>query len=101
MHREKASDSCDVGRSPTLLAQDFPTLRFEHLEDPWWHAADHDHRGIPVEPLHAFEERLERFKAWLQARPERVITAVGHGTFFRVLTGGRSFANCELVTWEL
>jgi broad specificity phosphatase PhoE len=101
LHREKATDSCDVGRSPGLLAAEFPMLRFEHLADPWWHAADLDHRGIPVEPEPVFHGRLEGFRAWLRARPERVIAAVGHGTFFRHLSGAASFANCELVTWPL
>jgi broad specificity phosphatase PhoE len=101
LHREKATDSCDVGRSPSLLAAEYPMLRFDHLDDPWWHAADPDHRGIPVEPEDFFRGRLERFRAWLKARPERVIAAVGHGTFFRNFAGAASFANCEKVTLEL
>ncbi|MBI1778372.1 MAG: histidine phosphatase family protein [Proteobacteria bacterium] len=101
LHREKQTDSCDVGRSPSILEAEFPSLRFGHLGDPWWHDEDHDHRGIPIEPDSRFAERVQRFRAWIEARPERVITAVGHGTFFRILTGGRPFANCELFTFEL
>ena len=101
LHREKQTDSCDVGRSPSILAAEFPQLRFDHLADPWWHDRDPDLRGIPIEPDHAFQDRLARFRAWLAARPERTITVVGHGTFFRMLTGGRSFANCELVSWAI
>ena len=47
-----------------------------------------------------FEERVERFRGWLAARPERMIAVVGHGTFFSRLTG-RFLANCEVAVLEL
>ena len=36
-HREKLESSCDVGRSPLHLKEEFPHLDFDHLDDPWWH----------------------------------------------------------------
>ena len=96
-HRERLESSCDVGRSPALLGQEFPALRFDHLDDPWWHAGEPDARGIPYEPEHVFGARVAHFAEWLDGRPERAIAVVGHGTFFRWLTG-RWMANCEVVT---
>ncbi|MCP8938544.1 histidine phosphatase family protein [Alsobacter sp. SYSU M60028] len=96
MHREKLESSCDIGRSPRALAADFPHFAFDHLADPWWHCGPADERGIPVEPHEVFQERVARFRGWLLDRPERAVAVVGHGTFFRELTG-RWFANCEVV----
>jgi broad specificity phosphatase PhoE len=98
--REWLCSSCDVGRSPQALAQAFPALAFDHLEDPWWHVGECDERGIPVEPEQAFLARVAAFRAWLAARPERVVTVVSHGGFLFRLSG-HSFPNCGLVTWEI
>lgn len=100
LHRERAENSCDVGRSPIALRRDFPMLAFDHLDDPWWHDSERDHRGVAVEAEETLQARVNDFRAWLAARPERVITVVGHGTFLNRLTGHR-FANCEHLAWEL
>lgn len=99
-HREHLEDSCDIGRSPATLAAEFPEFAFDHLDDPWWHAGPVDHRGIPVEPREMFLARVRDFAAWLAAHPAGIVAVVGHGAFFRHLTGGRSFANCEIVPWS-
>lgn len=96
-HRERLESSCDVGRSPALLGADFPHWSFDHLADPWWHAGELDTRGLPYEPEDVFQERVRHFAEWIDARPETAIAVVGHGTFFRHLTG-RSMNNCEVVT---
>jgi broad specificity phosphatase PhoE len=98
--REWACSSCDVGRSPRALAQAFPQLTFDHLEDPWWHVGASDANGIPMEPEESVLARVAVFRAWLAARPERTITVVSHGGFLFRLSGS-SFANCALVTWEI
>ena len=101
LHREWLWSSCDVGRSPHLLAGDFPAVSFAHLDDPWWHDShEKDALGIAVEPEPAFLLRLEAFRTWLGARPEERIAVVGHGTFFFKLTGVH-LANCEMLSWEL
>lgn len=104
LHREHGFSSCDVGRAPALLAAEYPSLRFDHLPETWWeddaHCAEPDERGIRVEPIEACHARVERFRAWLGARPECVIAVVGHGTFFHHLTGGRWLDNCEVVALE-
>ena len=96
LHREHQDSFCDIGRAPAALAADFPTLRFDHLDDPWWHE-DPDHDAPFVrETLDALQQRVSAFADWLSDRPERVIAVVGHGTFLRTLTDV-GFANAQRV----
>ncbi len=99
LHRERVENSCDVGRSPALLAQEFPAFRLHHLPEVWWHTTDTpDARGICVEPMELVQRRADEFRRFLAQRPERVIAVVGHGTFFLQLTG-QALANCQV--WEM
>jgi broad specificity phosphatase PhoE len=99
LHRELLENSCDVGRSPSALSAEFPMLTFDHLSDPWWHNGQEDDRGVAVEPDHLITRRLADFSRWLRGRPEDVVVVVGHGGFFRRLTG-RSMRNCEIMEWR-
>lgn len=99
LHREWQEHSCDMGRSPRFLAEEFPDLAFDHLDDPWWHHVDLDANGVAVEPLDNFHMRVAEFRLWLKARPEKAIVVVGHGCFFRQLAD-REFANCEIHQWQ-
>lgn len=100
LHREWQEHSCDVGRSPKLLAREFPDLAFDHLGDPWWHHPDADASGaVVIEPLASFHGRVSRFRQWLAERPEEAIVVVGHGAFFHHLLG-RTPANCEIIRWQ-
>jgi glucosyl-3-phosphoglycerate phosphatase len=99
LHRERLESSCDVGRSPGELAGDYPHLAFDHLTDPWWHAPDGHEGPFAVEPEEVFLARVEAFRRWVAERPEPRLAVVGHGTFFRALTG-RTFANAEAVAWD-
>jgi broad specificity phosphatase PhoE len=99
LHRELLENSCDVGRSPSALSTEFPILTFDHLNDPWWHVGQKDNRGVAVEPDHLFAQRVTDFSRWLRARPEDVVVVVGHGGFFRRLTG-RNLRNCEIMEWS-
>ena len=101
LHREYLENSCDVGRHPRALSDDFPSLTFDHLDEAWWYreSEDHNHVESPViaqEPMDNFFDRVEAFRASLLARPEDSVLVVGHATFFRHFSGGRMFANCEL-----
>ena len=97
--REQLGNSCDVGRSPTELAAEFPMLDFDHLDDPWWHNGEKDHRGVPAEPTEHVDRRVAEFSKWISERPESSIAAVGHGEFFRRLTG-TYLKNCEVMEWH-
>jgi broad specificity phosphatase PhoE len=99
LHRERLESSCDVGRSPRILAEDFPDLAFDHLDDPWWHCGPDSGRGFAVEPYEPFRRRVDRFRDWLAELPEQRVAVVGHGTFFHALTG-RWLANCETMEWS-
>lgn len=100
LHREHQDSFCDIGRSPDLLAVDFPMLRFDHLEDPWWAVAPEHDGPYLRESLSALARRVEVFTDWLQTRPEQTIAVVGHGTFLRTLTG-KVFANAERFVFRL
>lgn len=100
LHRERVEHSGDLGRSPSLLALDFPHLAFDHLEDPWWHCELHQPQIVVVESVEAVAARVRQFREFLVKRPEKRLAVVGHGTFLRHLTG-HSFANCELRTITL
>lgn len=96
LHRERVTASCDIGRSPKLLAADFPDLSFDHIGDPWWHCEDVDASGIPQEPLDVVHGRVAEFRNWLRGRPETRIAVVGHSAFFFHMTSHK-FANCEIL----
>jgi broad specificity phosphatase PhoE len=101
LHRECLESSCDVGRAPVALRQDFPDLTFDHLDEVWWHRdGEPDHRGLVLESREILDERVRAFRDWLQGRPERLIAVVGHGTFFFHMTG-RFLRNCEIAVLEL
>ena len=100
MHRERVEHSGDIGRSPRLLAEQFPHLDFSHLEDPWWHCERHQPQVIVVESEDNVRGRCQKFRELLLARPERRLAVVGHGTFLRHLSGF-VFANCERRTITL
>lgn len=96
LHREKQESFCDIGRSPSVLAAEFTTFGFDHLDDPWWHDGSLDGAPYPRESLAAFEARVAAFGDWLSARPESCIAVVGHGTFLNCLTGA-VFANAQRI----
>jgi len=101
LHRERVENSCDVGSSPRLLSSAFPAFAFDHLPEIWWHNHEApDERGVCIEPIDLVHSRALQFRQLLSRRTERHIAVVGHGTFFRALTG-RMLANCEVVELAL
>ena len=97
-HREHLEAFCDIGRTPVELAAEFPGLAFDHLDDPWWHNGPVDERGLPIEPHEVFNGRVQGFTQWLTEHPSATVAVIGHGSFFRHMTG-RGFANCEILSW--
>lgn len=96
IHREKVTNSDDVGSPPDLLRSRFPHLSFDHLDDHWWHRGPLDELGVPVEPDTSVDERVAAFRRALSQRTEQRIVVVGHGNFFARLVG-RHLDNCEIV----
>lgn len=95
--RERAAFTCDIGSSPGALGERFRTLRFDHLDDPWWH----DHVALGEgESEAAVVERGGRFRAAMaQAVDWPNVGVVTHWGFIRALTG-RSVLNGEIVRLE-
>lgn len=107
---EKVFTTGDVGRQPTALADDFPSLAPQLLTLPetWWYTrSDKPNCGIQKkqlsnEPTDAVQKRIAEFKRWALERPEKVIVAVGHSsywkTFAKLLGDGSvdSMRNCEV-----
>ncbi len=100
LHREHLDSWCDVGRSPRALAAAFPSLRFDHLNDPWWHVAPGHADGFMREDVETLDQRIAAFRVWLAARPERHIAVIGHSGFLRRLTG-TPFANGQRIVVTL
>jgi broad specificity phosphatase PhoE len=97
--RELLSNSCDVGRSPAELAEDFPHLSFGHMSDNWWYQGAVNEHGVACEPLDVFVQRVTEFRDWLLTQPAQTFAVVGHGNLFKALTG-RMLDNCEIHTFE-
>ncbi|MFS8183870.1 histidine phosphatase family protein [Pseudovibrio denitrificans] len=97
--RERVCHSCDVGRPPHELAQDFPHLDFDHLDECWWHKGENDHGGISVEPQEILQKRANEFAEYLKRERIHSTAVVTHGRFIRALTGCR-INNCEVIEFE-
>ncbi|GBG74227.1 hypothetical protein CBR_g17939 [Chara braunii] len=99
--RERVFYSSDVGRSPSVLSQEFPYLDFTELDEIWWHTdGSGDPMAVVPEPDDVFAERIARLREWLLNRPEKVIAVVSHWAVLQALTR-RCFQNCELFTCYL
>lgn len=92
---EHLSHSCDMGRSPDLLAAEFPELNFNHLPDVWWHNGPKNPNGVPEEPEDLFHARIASFRDSLATTHPRPLAIVGHCNTFRSLAGF-DMKNCEI-----
>ncbi|MBI3453029.1 MAG: histidine phosphatase family protein [Rhodospirillales bacterium] len=96
--RERAAFVCDVGSPRGELARRFPHLRFDHLDDVWWH--DHVGRGV-AETEDELNARMLAFRQTMAAAPDWPhVAVVTHWGFIRALTG-RPVSNCEVVRVNL
>jgi broad specificity phosphatase PhoE len=113
---EHCATTGDVGRPAPVLASSFPQLapHLALLPSPtWWYdpegpegpRANVGHGPNPrlgsPEPAAHMRGRVAEFGRWLSSRPERLVVAVGHSTFFRNFTRARArMRNCEVqVMW--
>ena len=92
--RERAAFHCDIGTAKATLADRFPALAFDHLDDPWWH----DHIALGVEESEdQLAQRARAFRARMTDAADRQrILVVTHWGFIRAVTG-RTVGNCEIV----
>ncbi|DBB11435.1 hypothetical protein WJX82_007343 [Trebouxia sp. C0006] len=95
----------DVGLPASALRSRYPQLcgAMRGLSEHWWWSpADNNaelekfHRS---EPKQKMKDRVHAFSRWVQSRPEKVIVAFGHSSFWCEFLGGRTrLKNCELHT---
>lgn len=97
--REQLVNSCDVGSPPQKLAEDFPHLNFNHLDECWWHEGEKDYRGISVEPEEVLMERADSFVDYMKREGIQSTAIVSHGNFIRALTGIKP-QNCEIMQFN-
>ena len=87
--RERCAFSCDLGSKPAELAQAWPDLDFDGLDDRWW--------GGRIESEQSLERRARSFYERAEVWPDRDrVAVVTHWGFIRALTG-KSVGNAEIV----
>lgn len=96
--RERAAFACDIGSAPADLKARFPSLRFDHLDHPWWH----DHVGLGAPETEAtLAERAAAFCRETAERDDwRHTLVVTHWGFIRAVAG-RTAVNGEIVPIDL
>ncbi len=98
--REQLYHSCDVGRQPNILKNEFPEFDFSLLSKYWWNNEDSiNEKKIVKENFNDIKIRLDKFKSWLNANDSSTIALVSHGTFLSQITGF-FLENCEHFIWE-
>lgn len=97
--REAQEHSCDIGRAPAVLQQEFPDLDFSHLEDIWWHQAEPNANGVIVEPRDLFIERVQATISDICDIEAEGIAVVCHGHVIEALTGEHP-DNCGIVVYK-
>ena len=84
--------SCDEGSPRSHLAETWPHLDFEHLEEEWWGSLDETQ-----EQMHArcarFREKAARIEEW------RHVVVVSHWAFIKGLTGNDTL-NAGIVPFD-
>ncbi len=89
---ERAAFTCDIGTPSSTLAENWPQLDFNHLEETWWPTLEEsepalDNRG------REFRSRMQEGGDW---RGTAIIT---HWGFIRTLTGHK-VGNCTVIRFD-
>ena len=86
---ERAAFTCDIGTRRDALAERWPALALDHLDDRWWPDFE--------ESEDALLARCAGFRAAMAAQPDwPEVAVISHWGFIRGLTG-RSVQNVEMV----
>jgi glucosyl-3-phosphoglycerate phosphatase len=89
--RERAAYSCDVGTARSHLANGWPHLRFDHLEEVWWPAEETE--GELAHRCNRFRRLMKDTEDW------RHVAVISHWGFIRGLTGQEA-RNGEAVPFD-
>ena len=98
--REHLDHSCDVGRQPSVLQKEFPQFNFDEIKKFWWNNdIPIDEKAINWETIEDLDKRVNKFKNWINKRPEKKIALVSHGTFISRIINYH-LNNCEFEIWH-
>ena len=98
--REHLDHSCDVGRQPSVLQKEFPQFKFDNIKKFWWNNdSPIDEKTINWESFDDLDKRVNKFKSWINTRPEKKIALVSHGTFISRIINYH-LNNCEFKIWH-
>jgi len=89
---EHAHYHCDIGTERSLLAERWPALSFDHLDEIWWPNLDETRDQVELRCQH-FHRRAATLPDW------RHVAVVSHWGFILQLTG-HSAANAEIVPFD-
>jgi broad specificity phosphatase PhoE len=90
--REHAAYHCDIGTPASALAETWPGLSFEHLDEVWWSSLDETQEQL-LARCRQFHHRISNWHDWSQ------VAVVSHWGFIRGLTGYDA-RNAELVPFD-
>lgn len=97
--REHLDHSCDVGRQPSVIQEEFPEFNFTELKDFWWNNdIPINEKAINLESIEDLDKRVKKFKDWIDKRIEKRIALVSHGTFISRIINFQ-LNNCEFEIW--
>ena len=108
LHALSARAWRDSARAEKVLSSPTPSRRSLRLDAElgddaatWWYTPDgkDPFTTAELEPVDVFEERMQEFRRWLDARPEKSIAVIAHWGVCYSLTGDE-FQNCELRTLD-
>ena len=98
--REHLYHSCDVGRQPKKLKQEFKNFDFTNLNDYWWNNNTPINENKIVQETHNdIKARLKSFLLSIKNLNLQKIVLVSHGTFLSQITE-YMLDNCEVYDCE-
>jgi broad specificity phosphatase PhoE len=89
---ERAAFTCDIGTERSSLQENWPQLRFDHIEENWWPAMEESEAALDTRGR-AFRTRLRENGDW------RGTVVISHWGFIRALTGYR-VGNCSILRFD-
>ena len=92
MIRERMAFTCDIGSVRSQLAQRWPHLSFDHVEERWWPALEETEDLLALR-CRSFHRAARAMADW------REVACVTHWGFIRGLTG-RELRNGELIRFD-
>ena len=90
--REHAKFQCDVGTIRSQLSQNWPALKFDHLDETWWPPLDETEEDVFAR-AGTFRTKAAGWTDW------RTVAVVSHWGFLLRLTG-KSMVNAESLRFD-